>query len=177
MPTFLFPSIADADIQGRLRTDIDATLEKLCPGDSNATPLYNNLDSISENFPLVASTVTESLHLCTLPASLRIVSADIEFQANNGSAFVVRRGEMMMGDLREGTNELLTTLRIPIPIHAVATGLTPSLLVAMLECFLSSWLPLSPSIRQAAVSKIPAPRAEALNARMQCMKIFLGVGD
>ncbi|PBK97153.1 hypothetical protein ARMGADRAFT_1134037 [Armillaria gallica] len=85
VPTFLF---ADADVQGRLWAEIDATLEELCPGDSNATLLYNNPDSISENFPLVASAVTEPLRLCTPPASLRIASADIEFQADNRSAFV-----------------------------------------------------------------------------------------
>ncbi len=32
--------LVDADVQGRLRAEIDATLEKLCPGDSNATLLY-----------------------------------------------------------------------------------------------------------------------------------------
>ncbi|KAK0445768.1 hypothetical protein EV421DRAFT_291206, partial [Armillaria borealis] len=71
-------------------------------------------------------------------------------------------------------NELLAALRIPIPIQ-FPTDLTPSLLLAILECFLSSRLPLSARIRQAAVSKSPARRAEALNARVQCMKIFLGV--
>ncbi len=55
------------------------------------TPLLNNPDSISENFSLVASAVTESLRLCRVPASLRIASADIEFQADNRSAFVVQR--------------------------------------------------------------------------------------
>ncbi len=32
--------LADADVQGCLRAEMDATLEKLCPGDSNATFLY-----------------------------------------------------------------------------------------------------------------------------------------
>ncbi|KAK0243791.1 hypothetical protein EDD85DRAFT_976849 [Armillaria nabsnona] len=73
-------------------------------------------------------------------------------------------------DLVSQLNELLTALRIPIPIQS-PTDLTPSLLFAILECFLSSRLPLSPSIRQAAVSKSPAQR----DARVQCMKIFLGV--
>ncbi|KAK0187651.1 hypothetical protein F5146DRAFT_720206 [Armillaria mellea] len=77
-------------------------------------------------------------------------------------------------DLVSQLNELLAALRIPIPIQ-YPTDLTPSLLLAILECFLSSRLPLSPSIRHAAVSKSPARRAEALNARVQCMKIFLGV--
>ncbi|KAK0445791.1 hypothetical protein EV421DRAFT_1902158 [Armillaria borealis] len=77
-------------------------------------------------------------------------------------------------DLVSELNELLAALRIPIPIQ-FPTDLTPSLLLAILECFLSSRLPLSPSIRQAAVSKSPARSAEALNARVQCMKIFLGV--
>ncbi|KAK0457410.1 uncharacterized protein EV420DRAFT_491181, partial [Desarmillaria tabescens] len=71
-------------------------------------------------------------------------------------------------------NELLTALRIPIPIQS-PTDLTPSLLLAILECFLSERLPLSPTIRQSAVSKSSAQRDEALNARVQCMKIFLGV--
>ncbi len=73
-------------------------------------------------------------------------------------------------DLVSQLNELLTALRIPIPIQH-PTDLTPSLLFAILECFLSSRLPLSPSIRQAAVSKSPTRR----DARVQCMKIFLGV--
>ncbi|SJL07974.1 uncharacterized protein ARMOST_11332 [Armillaria ostoyae] len=77
-------------------------------------------------------------------------------------------------DLVSELNELVAALRIPIPIQ-YPTDLTPSLLLAILECFLSSRLSLSPSIRQAAVSKSPAPRAEALNARVQCIKIFLGV--
>ncbi|KAK0187633.1 hypothetical protein F5146DRAFT_1206582 [Armillaria mellea] len=77
-------------------------------------------------------------------------------------------------DLVSDLNELLTVLRIPIPIQS-PTDLTPSLLLAILECFLSSRLPLSPGIRQAAVSKSPARRAEARNARVQCVKIFLGV--
>ncbi|KAK0202185.1 hypothetical protein DFS33DRAFT_1059349 [Desarmillaria ectypa] len=77
-------------------------------------------------------------------------------------------------DLVYQLNELLTALRIPIPIQS-PTDLTPSLLLAILECFISSRLPLSPGIRQAAVSKSPARRAEALNARVQCMKIFLGI--
>ncbi|PBK58680.1 cytochrome P450 [Armillaria solidipes] len=93
-------AVLDANVQGCLWAEIDTTLEKLCPGDSNATLLYNNPDSISENFPLVASAVTESLRLCMLPASLRIASADIKFQADDESTFAVRCSEMMMGDLR-----------------------------------------------------------------------------
>ncbi len=77
-------------------------------------------------------------------------------------------------DLVSQLNELLTALRIPIPIQH-PTDLTPSLLLAILESFLSSRLPLSPSIRQAALSKSPTRHTEALNARVQCMKIFLGV--
>ncbi|KAK0221415.1 hypothetical protein IW262DRAFT_1459615 [Armillaria fumosa] len=77
-------------------------------------------------------------------------------------------------DLVSELNELLTALRIPIPIQS-PTDLTPSLLLAILECFLSSRLPLSPSLRHAAVSKCPARPVEALNARVKCMKIFLGV--
>ncbi|KAK0474454.1 cytochrome P450 [Armillaria luteobubalina] len=91
--------LANADVQGCLRAEIDTTLEKLCPGDSDATLLYNDPDSISANFPLVVSAVTESLRLCMLPASLRIASIDIEFQADNRPIFVVRRGEMMMGNV------------------------------------------------------------------------------
>ncbi|KAK0474455.1 hypothetical protein EDD18DRAFT_256628 [Armillaria luteobubalina] len=71
-------------------------------------------------------------------------------------------------------NELLTALRIPIPIQS-PTDLTPSLLLAILECLLSARIPLSPSLRHAAVSKCPARPAEALNARVKCMKIFLGI--
>ncbi|KAK0243765.1 hypothetical protein EDD85DRAFT_172630, partial [Armillaria nabsnona] len=77
-------------------------------------------------------------------------------------------------DLVSQLNELLAALRIPIPIQH-PTDLTPSLLLAILESFLSSRLPLSPSIRQAALSKSLTRHTEALNARVQCMKIFLGV--
>ncbi|KAK0487872.1 hypothetical protein IW261DRAFT_1558915 [Armillaria novae-zelandiae] len=77
-------------------------------------------------------------------------------------------------DLVSELNELLTALRIPIPIQS-PTDLTPSLLLAILECFLSSRLPLSPRLRHAAVSKCLTRPTEALNARVQCMKIFLGV--
>ncbi|KAK0221433.1 hypothetical protein IW262DRAFT_1373784 [Armillaria fumosa] len=79
-------------------------------------------------------------------------------------------------DLVSQLNELFTALRIPIPIRS-PTDLTPSLILAILECFLSSRLPLSPSSRHAAVSKCPArPTAsEALNASVKCMKIFLGI--
>ncbi|KAG7445531.1 uncharacterized protein BT62DRAFT_994539 [Guyanagaster necrorhizus] len=77
-------------------------------------------------------------------------------------------------DLVNQLNELLTALRIPIPIES-PTDLTPSLLLAILECLLSSRLPLPTSIRQAAVSQSPARRAEAQSARVHCMKIFLGI--
>ncbi|KAK0504410.1 hypothetical protein EDD18DRAFT_1345305 [Armillaria luteobubalina] len=77
-------------------------------------------------------------------------------------------------DLVSQLNELLTALRIPIPIQS-PIDLTPSLLLAILECLLSSRLPLSPSLRHAAVSKWPTRGAEALNARVQCMKVFLGI--
>ncbi len=91
VPTFLFPSIADADVQGRLRTDIDATLENLCLGDSMQRSPTTTRTVVLENISLrrlVASAVIESLRLCTLPASPRIASTDIEFQAGNASALL-----------------------------------------------------------------------------------------
>ncbi len=57
-------------------------------------PLLNNLDSNSENFPLVASTVTESLRLCRVPALLRIASVDIEFQADLAEVGHCKHGQV-----------------------------------------------------------------------------------
>ncbi|PBK59722.1 hypothetical protein ARMSODRAFT_1090654 [Armillaria solidipes] len=88
--------------------------------------------------------------------------------------FGLARGNERSLNIGEPTEQ---AARIPIPIstYPIPYRSYSLLLLVILECFLSSRLPLSPSIRQATVSKSPARHAEALNARVQCMKIFLGV--
>jgi len=61
-------------------------------------------------------------------------------------------------------NDLLTALKLPITLHT-PTDLTPSLLVAVLESCLRVRLPLTPELRS----------AKTFNAKLQCMKIFLGI--
>ncbi|PBK59730.1 cytochrome P450 [Armillaria solidipes] len=121
--------LADAEAHRRLRAEVDETVARLCPG--HATLLYNDPDSISENFPLATSAVTESLRLSTLPSSLRIASADIQFQTDDESIFTVRRGEMMMGDIR--------------PIHH-DDEVYPEALTFKADRFLSSSVPPPPKI-------------------------------
>lgn len=68
-------------------------------------------------------------------------------------------------------NQLLSSLHLPIPLE-YPTDLTPSLLLAILESLLGTRLPLSPTLRHtASLSK----SADSFTAKLQCMKIFLGV--
>ncbi|KAJ3810056.1 hypothetical protein F5876DRAFT_77143 [Lentinula aff. lateritia] len=67
---------------------------------------------------------------------------------------------------------LLHALRLPLTLKS-PTDLTPSLLLAILESILSSRLPLSHNLRNALSSK--SSSKEAKGAKIQCMKIFLGV--
>lgn len=65
---------------------------------------------------------------------------------------------------------LLRALHLPLTLESPAE-LTPSLLLAILESILASRLPLSSNLRNALTSK----STEAKNAKIQCMKVFLGV--
>ncbi|KAJ4470082.1 hypothetical protein J3R30DRAFT_1222803 [Lentinula aciculospora] len=68
---------------------------------------------------------------------------------------------------------LLQALHLPIILES-PMDLTPSLLLAILESILASRLPLSPHLRNALLSNCSTSK-EAKNAKIQCMKIFLGV--
>ncbi len=68
-------------------------------------------------------------------------------------------------------NQLLIYLHIPIPPLDSPLDLTPLLLLAILESLLGARLAIPPKLRDVAVSKT----AEAFTAKVQCMKIFLGV--
>ncbi|KAJ4479628.1 hypothetical protein C8J55DRAFT_560782 [Lentinula edodes] len=68
---------------------------------------------------------------------------------------------------------LLQALQLPLTLKS-PTDLTPSLLLAILESILSSRLPLSHNLRNALLSKSSSSK-EAKDAKIQCMKIFLGV--
>ncbi|KIK60495.1 hypothetical protein GYMLUDRAFT_73937 [Collybiopsis luxurians FD-317 M1] len=75
-----------------------------------------------------------------------------------------------MSSLVDELGILLRALGIPLLLESPA-DLTPSLLLAILECILSSRLPLSPEIRDGLSSK----SKDADHAKIQCMKIFLGI--